>query len=317
MSAVPAQIPRTERPRRPKLRLVVQPQTQSSGADEETPGLKPPDPTPAQLRSEDPWRDMVLDGVLLVNAVVGATLADFASAGVVYSDISTENMFVVASTRTPTNWQPTPLLLGTEWSSRSAFTSLPGAVISSNLDSPWVFNTGRTFELPANVMVRPFFVPVAGTIATDPEVEESDPPAFAAFCQLREWLLVSANDVADLVGIGRTTPYNSWKKGGGPHPANARRLYQIHGLVEAMVQRLGGAGARAWLAAGDPSPFELMRRGDVEGATSAAQEMVFGRPMAGPEPGAVEDEQMPSDIAAGQKPTTRRSKTGRITNVAK
>ncbi len=53
--------------------------------------------------------------------------------------------------------------------------------------------------------------------------------AFRAFSELRGWLLLTADEAADLIGVGRTTP-NAWARSGfEPRPKTARVLYHSAG----------------------------------------------------------------------------------------
>jgi hypothetical protein len=108
----------------------------------------------------------------------------------------------------------------------------------------------------------------------DPKPRE--PRAYRTFVELAEWLEMTQEETARLLGMGRTTPL-SWRRAGHePQPARARRLYQTHALVSTLRRRLGQDAMRRWLDAGDPSPLALIAQGDVTGADDLADELIFG-----------------------------------------
>ena len=108
----------------------------------------------------------------------------------------------------------------------------------------------------------------------------SDPqsPAFRAFSELRAWLILTADEAATLIGVGRTTP-NAWQREGHePRPRQARRLYELHALVGTLVRRLGLDEMRAWLHQGDPSPWQLMGQEEVGSFADAVESVAMGSP---------------------------------------
>ena len=124
--------------------------------------------------------------------------------------------------------------------------------------------------------------------------------AYAAFKDLGRWLMLDDPTVARMVGIKRTTPYAWEREGRQPRPVTVRRLLQHHTVVAAVVDRLGADGARAWLAAGSPSPVELLLNGRLDAVDEQVGELVFARTAPTPPAGAYmpDDELPPSQIAA-------------------
>jgi hypothetical protein len=124
--------------------------------------------------------------------------------------------------------------------------------------------------------------------------------AYAAFKDLGRWLMLDDPTVARMVGIKRTTPYAWEREGRQPRPVTVRRLLQHHAVVAAVVDRLGADGARAWLAAGSPSPVELLLNGRLDTVDEQVGELVFARTAPTPPAGAYmpDDELPPSQIAA-------------------
>jgi hypothetical protein len=108
----------------------------------------------------------------------------------------------------------------------------------------------------------------------DPEVAETR--AYRTFVELADWLGMTQEKTANLLGMGRTTPLAWQREGHEPQPARARRLYQTHALVSTLMRRLGREEMRRWLEAGDPTPLALIAQGDVTGADDLADELIFG-----------------------------------------
>lgn len=110
----------------------------------------------------------------------------------------------------------------------------------------------------------------------DPEPHSS---AYRAFKELAAWLLLDDGDLAVVIGVGRTTPYTWERERREPRAETARRLFQMHGTVAALVDQLGAPAATRWLAAGSPSPASLLRRGEVAEVNRLAHDLLF-RPAA-------------------------------------
>jgi transcriptional regulator with XRE-family HTH domain len=135
--------------------------------------------------------------------------------------------------------------------------------------------------------------------AVAPSLPEPDPKpykskAFGYFRELAEWLQLTDEETADVLGVGRTTPY-AWESGERePQPANARKLYQIHNLVSSIFSTAGDTGTVAWLESGTPTARELLLAGQIEEATTKARELIFAENIEQPRFGAVvEGQQQP------------------------
>jgi transcriptional regulator with XRE-family HTH domain len=101
--------------------------------------------------------------------------------------------------------------------------------------------------------------------------------AYAQFLELAQWLERSRAETADLLGIGRTTP-SAWERDGRePQARHARRLYQTHALVSALVSRQGLEDTRRWLRSNSPSPLNLIGEGRVDLAEDRAHDLIYGR----------------------------------------
>jgi hypothetical protein len=101
--------------------------------------------------------------------------------------------------------------------------------------------------------------------------------AFTMFDELRGWLSLTTQETARLVGVGRTTPLAWEREGRDPRPGHARRLYQVHAIVGALVKRLGADATAEWLERGTPSPWERLERGEIESVARDAERILLQR----------------------------------------
>jgi hypothetical protein len=116
-----------------------------------------------------------------------------------------------------------------------------------------------------------------------PKRESRRPPrhrpsrAYRTFKELATWLSLSHEELAPIIGVGRTTPYNSWKQGAEPRPAVARKLYQLHAVVRALRAQLGQEGLADWLGHGSPYPLKCLIDGKQERFERLADEVIFSK----------------------------------------
>jgi hypothetical protein len=102
-----------------------------------------------------------------------------------------------------------------------------------------------------------------------------DPPAYRAFKDLGGWLSAGDDQIADMLGIGRTTPY-AWKRDGRePRPENARRIYEYQAVLDSLRRRLGSSGFQMWLREGSPSRRERLLAGNLESLDRDVHAVVF------------------------------------------
>jgi hypothetical protein len=107
--------------------------------------------------------------------------------------------------------------------------------------------------------------------------------SFRKFKDVARWLGLSDEAAAELVGVGRTTPYSWERRAHEPRPSKAGRLFEYHALLSSLVRRLGASGLDEWLVAGSPRPRQLLLGGNLGAAYDAAHEFLFtpGRPEVG------------------------------------
>lgn len=133
--------------------------------------------------------------------------------------------------------------------------------------------------------------------------------AFAAFSDVRKWFALSSTDAADLIGVRRTTP-NAWEREGRePRARAARRLYHLHAIASPLLRRIGQPELIRWFEGGDPSPRQLLERGEVDRVARLAEAILIGsQPLPGPRPGAYVE---PSPAPAAPVTAVRRRRTPR------
>jgi hypothetical protein len=105
-----------------------------------------------------------------------------------------------------------------------------------------------------------------------------EPPAHRAFKDLGRWLAADDGDIAEMVGIGRTTPY-AWRRDGHePRIGTVQRLYEYHATLDSVRRRLGGAAFARWLHEGVPSRRDALLAGRLESLDTDVHELLFRRP---------------------------------------
>jgi hypothetical protein len=105
----------------------------------------------------------------------------------------------------------------------------------------------------------------------------TDPPAYEAFKALGRWLNADDAAIADMVGVGRTTPYTRKRDGREPRAATSQRIYEYHATLDAVRRRLGIGGLRRWLHEGVTSRRDLLLAGDLERLERDVHAVLFRR----------------------------------------
>lgn len=101
--------------------------------------------------------------------------------------------------------------------------------------------------------------------------------AFGAFKDLMRWLEATDREVADMVGIGRTTPYTWSREGREPRRSTVRKLFQAHSLISALVDALGEDAAIRWISIEHPDHRESLLAGNLSDVQAALHEILFKR----------------------------------------
>lgn len=136
----------------------------------------------------------------------------------------------------------------------------------------------ESFLLPAK---QDFRLPVswsqglAERVPFTTRVATRESKAFTAFKDLVRWLRATDQEIAQMIGIGRTTVYTWGREGREPRAPTARRLFQARSMVSALVQRLGEEGAYDWLAHQDPARREALLKGELDRLQSDIYALVF------------------------------------------
>lgn len=137
----------------------------------------------------------------------------------------------------------------------------------------WALNYMRVLDQPTTTCV----VVVHGGVAdahfvptSPPAAEDDEPPVrrdrrtevIGAVAEIAETFDLPRKEVLLLGGVQERT-YYTWESGGTPQPRTIRTLRRLHAIARIMRQRLGD-NAVDWLNAGDPSPRDLLRSGDLD-----------------------------------------------------
>lgn len=128
------------------------------------------------------------------------------------------------------------------------------------------------------------------TLLQDPEIEidRADFPALAAIEDLRRWLGVSYEEVAEIAGLGGASTIFYWKRRFRrghelrPRLSTVERLYRVHAVLRALSETMEGEeGVQAvqlWVRRPAPdgmTPLELLRRDRVEDVHKMARPLLF------------------------------------------
>lgn len=135
---------------------------------------------------------------------------------------------------------------------------------------PWArFLTQRPDVRSQTPIVRPF------QVARSTAVAVGIGPALA-LDQVRNWLGLTIEDVAAVTKISlRTLKY--WQiEAVAPRARTIRPLWKVHGFAMALHRSLGDAGARRWLATGEPSHLNRLLAGDLAFVEAEARSVIFG-----------------------------------------
>lgn len=91
---------------------------------------------------------------------------------------------------------------------------------------------------------------------------------------LRVWTGMSTSALASMLGLRSTKTLYNWRDRPttAPRPKTYTRLLRVHALVRAVVLSMGLLDGRTWLAAGDPSPLDLLARGDIAAVERLARD---------------------------------------------
>jgi DNA-binding transcriptional regulator YiaG len=109
----------------------------------------------------------------------------------------------------------------------------------------------------------------------DPETLAEGTDAARIINGLRQTLPLTIDDIAASTGISRRTLF-LWQSGRvTPRPATMRPLWRLFALVKAVVEIIGVEGARSWLNAGEPSPFERLLAGRIDLVEDDANRIIF------------------------------------------
>ncbi len=126
---------------------------------------------------------------------------------------------------------------------------------------------------------------------------------------LTSWLGITYDELAQIVGVGRSTLFH-WRRGEGPPRAsNTRNISRLHALASLLVKRFGVKGAQSWLQAGPDRAWDYLIAGDIASVEERLRSKFFnqdGRNFA-PTPTIGDEDDLPP-LVMPQKAQTRRAK---------
>ena len=138
-----------------------------------------------------------------------------------------------------------------------------------------VLSAPNAFE-PTPFSIAPTHAAILAVAAPAP-IASTEPAAYKAFKDLAAWLEAEDSQIADMVGIGRTTPY-AWKREGHePRAATAQRIYEHHATLDSLSRRLGAAGLHRWLREASPTRRDTLLNGDLESLERDVHTILFRR----------------------------------------
>jgi hypothetical protein len=99
--------------------------------------------------------------------------------------------------------------------------------------------------------------------------------AYVTFKNLGTWLQATDDEIADAVGVGRTTPYAWQRERRTPTPRTLRRLYQMSSALSAVFQHLGDEKASMWLYENGARRRKLILAGELGELDADIDRVVF------------------------------------------
>jgi transcriptional regulator with XRE-family HTH domain len=104
----------------------------------------------------------------------------------------------------------------------------------------------------------------------------------AAFQRLRESLPITDDELADIVGVGRTTPYKWMREGTAPKPKTLRHIMRLDAIVRGLQAFYDADQLNEWLVVGTPSPLQLLRNGTIDAFERLSHTAIFKPPTTRP-----------------------------------
>jgi hypothetical protein len=131
-------------------------------------------------------------------------------------------------------------------------------------------------------------IPVVSSPPPTEEPESVAPPIpdpKRMLATLSDGLRLTFDEIHEITGIARTTLFY-WKGGETvPRPAKLTPLLRLYALARALLGHFREPEeAAAWLRAGNPSPLQLLKRGDFDKVEDAVAALVFAESTVGYEP---------------------------------
>jgi excisionase family DNA binding protein len=97
----------------------------------------------------------------------------------------------------------------------------------------------------------------------------------AAYQRLREALPLTDDELADVLGVGRTTPYKWTREGSSPRVQTLRFIVRLDAIVRGLLASRARAEFDEWLVVGDPAPVQLLRDHAIDEFERRANAAIF------------------------------------------
>jgi len=97
----------------------------------------------------------------------------------------------------------------------------------------------------------------------------------AAYQRLRDALPLADEELAEVLGVGRTTPYKWSREGSAPKAKTLRIILQLDAIVRGLIASRGRADFDEWLVLGDPTPVQLLREHSIDLFERRAHAAIF------------------------------------------
>jgi transposase-like protein len=148
--------------------------------------------------------------------------------------------------------------------------------------------SGRSAAAPESAISRRR-TPSASVADPEVLVATIDAPVLRALEELRVWLNVSYDELADIVGVGESLVHYWRRRHRAGYPVRPRAssvelLWRIHATLRAVAETVEGEGGHGavqlWLRQSTdslPSPLQLLTEGRVEEVEARARPLLFDR----------------------------------------
>ena len=125
--------------------------------------------------------------------------------------------------------------------------------------------THTSVAIPLGAVLPPLALPPA----------KHDLTHVAAYQRLREALPLTDDELADVLGVGRTTPYKWTREGSSPKVQTLRFIVRLDAIVRGLLASRARADFDDWLVVGNPAPVQLLRDHVIDEFERRANAAIF------------------------------------------